>query len=231
MGKRKGTITVIAEYKRKLDKGGFIDEILDPDIMSSSFREYGATAMAVMTDERMGGCTYSDLKLVKKEQETAIGQSAVAGADAILLHLDAIDSADELFQAAKSMGLDVIVSVSNESQMDQAMNMGAKILCISGTTEEKISLLSHVPDGICTIGLVSQLEGMEEVEEAWILRDKGFNGVWASDCLFKYGQDVGEHPGAIIRSMKSKSSVKYASPKAMSGRGEGATEYLGDLLM
>merc|ERR1719410_1107938 len=50
--KRKGTITVIAEYKRKLDKGGFIDEILDPDIMSSSFREYGATAMAVMTDER-----------------------------------------------------------------------------------------------------------------------------------------------------------------------------------
>jgi indole-3-glycerol phosphate synthase len=31
--------------------------------------------------------------------------------------------------------------------------------------------------------------------------------------------------------MKAKSSVKYASPKARSGKGEGAREYLGDILM
>ena len=44
--KRRGTITVVAEYKRKLDKGGFIDETLDPEILSPKFREFGATAIA-----------------------------------------------------------------------------------------------------------------------------------------------------------------------------------------
>ena len=72
---------------------------------------------------------------------------------------------------------------------------------------------------------------LEEVEEAWVCRDKGFNAVWVSDCLFKIGNDPSEHAGAIIRGMAAKSSVKWASAKALGGKGEGAREYLGDILM
>ena len=71
----------------------------------------------------------------------------------------------------------------------------------------------------------------QEIEEAWICRDKGFNCVWVNDVLYKGGNDAQEHPGAIISSMKAKSSVKWASPKARSGKGEGAREYLGDIMM
>ena len=84
--------------------------------------------------------------------------------------------------------------------------------------------------GVCAI-LRFPLQDLEEVEEAWMCRDRGFNAVWLSDALYKSGSDPGEHPGAIINSCKAKSSVKWASPKARSGKGEGATEYLGDLMM
>jgi len=264
--KRRGTITVIAEYKRKLDKGGFIDETLDPEILSPKFREFGATAVAVMADERMGGCTYKDLSIVKEEQESARGdvpgplyvissdlivddiqlaQASVSGADAVLLNLDAIDidKCKELYTGAKSIGLDVILGVSSADKANDAVQsvLGGDdkpgILCILGggdDIDEKAAIIQNLdPKLICTIGIIYARDSkqLEEVEEAWMLRDKGFNAVWASDCLYKYGQDEGEHPGAIIRSMKSKSSLKYASPKAMSGRGEGAREYLGDIMM
>jgi indole-3-glycerol phosphate synthase len=70
-----------------------------------------------------------------------------------------------------------------------------------------------------------------EVEEAWTCRDKGFKSAWISDALYKSGNSEVEHPGAIIKSMASKSSVRWASPVAKSGRGEGAIEYLGNILM
>lgn len=262
--KRRGTVTVIAEYKRKLDKGGFIDETLDPELLSPKFREFGATAIAVMADERIGGCTYADVSKIKDEQESSrgevpgplivissdlivddiqIAQASVAGADAVLLNLDAlgVDKCNDLFQSAKSVGLDVMVGVSSKEQANEAIQMGCRIVCVYGSEdiEEKASIIENLstPEDdeskICTVGIIYARDSqqMEEVEEAWMLRDKGFNAVWASDCLYKYGQDQGEHPGAIIRSMKSKSSLKYASPKAMSGRGEGATEYLGDIMM
>ena len=72
---------------------------------------------------------------------------------------------------------------------------------------------------------------LAEVEETWACRDFGFNCVWISDALYKAGNSVNEHPGAIIRSMAAKSSVRWASPVARGGKGEGAREYLGDIIM
>ena len=72
---------------------------------------------------------------------------------------------------------------------------------------------------------------LQEIEEAWAVRDKGFNCVWVGEALYKEGSDATEHPGAIIKSMRSKSSLRFASPKASSGKGEGAREYLGDIMM
>ena len=81
------------------------------------------------------------------------------------------------------------------------------------------------------VNLANDNKALEEVEEAWVLRDQGFTSVWVSDALYKSGNDPSEHSGAIIRAMCAKSSVKWASAKAMGGKGEGAREYLGDILM
>jgi len=70
-----------------------------------------------------------------------------------------------------------------------------------------------------------------QVEYAWRLRDLGYNAVWVSDCLFKGGQDETEHAGAVIKAMIAKTSLKFGNVKSRSGRGEGAREYLGDIMM
>ena len=269
--KRKGTITVIAEYKRRLDKGGFIDEVYDPEILSPTFREFGASAIAIMTDERMGGCTYDDMKKVHKEQSIAVGdmpgpvslvssdlivhpiqvaRSANAGASAVVLNYALLGGKDgerfiPLLQACQKLELDAIVSVDTKEEAQGAVDAGATIIMttvsssIDGLSpKERFAMIedlssSNYDTPICKIANIISRDdkALQEVEDAWICRDSGFQAVWASDFLYKSGNDALEHPGAIISSIKAKSSVKWASPKARGGKGEGAREYLGDILM
>ena len=260
--KRKGTITIIAEYKRKLEGSGFMSEILPPELLSPVFREFGASAVAVLADDRTGGCTYDDIKMVVEEQEEArgdvpgplpvissdvivdeiqIAQSAEAGAKAITVTYGVVGSEKvaQFINDANTLGLEVIVNVGNADEAQGAVDAGASIISVCGVNgaDDKYAVIENlvIPEGrqVCTIAniLAKDNKALEEVEEAWICRDKGFNCVWVSDALYKSGNDPVEHPGAIISTMKAKSSVKYASPKARSGKGEGAREYLGDILM
>ena len=41
--------------------------------MSPVFRDFGASAVSVMADSRIGGCDYGDLAAVAEEQENARG--------------------------------------------------------------------------------------------------------------------------------------------------------------
>lgn len=260
--KRKGTISIIAEYKRTLVvDSGFADDMFAPEIMSPVFREFGAKAVAVLADQRMGGCTYDDIVNISKEQEGAKGQmpepcpvissdlivdelqiarSAAAGAKAVLITYDVAGDKTEFFiKCARAIGLETIVGISNKEEAQIAIDAGARMISITGVddVDEKIAAIAdlQIPEGaqVCTIAniLANKNKALEEVEEAWVLRDKGFNSVWVSDCLYKSGNDPSEHAGAIIRGMAAKSSVKWASAKAMGGKGEGAREYLGDIMM
>eukprot|EP00986_Skeletonema_menzelii_P011326 scaffold5812_cov139-Skeletonema_menzelii.AAC.5 len=260
--KRKGTITIIAEYKRKLEGSGFIKDVLDPILLSPVFREFGAAAVAVLADERTGGCTYDDIAVVVEEQEEArgdvpgplpvissdlivdeiqIAQAADAGAKAVTVTYGVVgeEKVQQFIKDAASLGLEVIVNVGTAEEAQGAVNAGASIISVTGVdgADGKFAVIESlsIPEGrnVCTIAniLAKDNKALEEVEEAWMCRDLGFNCVWVSDALYKAGNDPVEHPGAIINSMKAKSSVKYASPKARSGKGEGAREYLGDILM
>jgi indole-3-glycerol phosphate synthase len=260
--KRKGTITVIAEYKRKLADSGYIKEVFEPAMMSSEFRRFGAAGIAVMADERMGGCTYEDLGVFVEDQrrsknlvpgpvhiinsdliidELQIARTAVHGASAVVLTFAVIgaEATAKLLKAAEAVGLEVIVAVSNKEDAQQAVDDGARMISVINVAgvDEKQSVIKDlkVPEGETVTTIANILhrmdKGLEEVEEAWACRDKGFNCAWISDALYKAGNSEVEHPGAIIKSMTSKSSLKWASPVARSGRGEGAREYLGDIMM
>ena len=261
--KRKGTITIIAEYKRKFAvDDGFVDEMIEPEVLSPVFREFGAKAIAVMADERIGGCSYNDINVIAQEQakarddipgpipvicsdlivdEVQIARSASVGAEAVVVTYGVVgqEKVGFFIKCAKAVGLEAIVAVSTQEEAQGAIDAGARILSVSNVddVDEKVSVVTdlNVPEGatICTIAniLANDNKALEEVEEAWVLRDKGFTSVWVSDALYKSGSDPTEHCGAIIRAMAAKSSVKWASAKAMGGKGEGAREYLGDILM
>eukprot|EP00585_Thalassiosira_rotula_P013025 CAMPEP_0196130054 /NCGR_PEP_ID=MMETSP0910-20130528/557_1 /TAXON_ID=49265 /ORGANISM="Thalassiosira rotula, Strain GSO102" /LENGTH=363 /DNA_ID=CAMNT_0041389281 /DNA_START=41 /DNA_END=1132 /DNA_ORIENTATION=+ len=260
--KRKGTITIIAEYKRKLEGSGFLSEIPPPETLSPVFREFGAAAVAILADERTGGCSYDDVVTMVAEQEEAQGEvpgplpvissdlivdeiqiarAADAGAKAVTVTYGVVgaEKVMQFLKDAKALGLEVIVNVNSAEEAQGAVDAGASIISVTGVdgVDGKYAAIESlsIPEGrsVCTVAniLAKDNKALEEVEEAWMCRDKGFNCVWVSDALYKSGSDPTEHPGAIINSMKAKSSVKYASPKARSGKGEGAREYLGDIMM
>ena len=283
--RRKGTITVIAEYKRKIADGanGYVTVnggskkeaeadgrnsnygINQPNLLSSEFREFGAAGIAVLADERMGGCDYEDMAVFVEEQrraknevpgpvpvinsdvivdEVQIAQSAAFGAKAVLLDYELLSGADDtvkLARAARAVGLEVIVVVRTNEEAQAAIDAvgGSFMISVVGATgvEEKVAVIEglSIPEDV-TVSTIANImhrsdQGLAEVEECWSCRDKGFNCAWVSDALYKAGNSQSEHPGAIIRSMAAKSSVRWASPVAKSGRGEGAKEYLGDILM
>ena len=260
--KRKGTITVIAEYKRRLADSSFVNERFVPELLSPEFRESGASGIAVMADERMGGCTYVDVKGFVEEQRQAkskvpgpvtvinndliidelqVAQTAAYGASAVVLSLQLLgdDETQKLMKASRAVDLEVIVTVSSHEEAQKAVDLGARMLMVVNVpgVEEKVKVIENlnVPEGqkmtmIANI-LHSDNTGFEEIEEAWGCRDKGFSCAWVSDVLYKAGSDLNERPGAVIKNIKAKSSLKWATPKATSGRGEGAREYLGDIMM
>jgi len=322
--KRKGTITVIAEYKRKIADGsnGYINvnvngsvtpttnslrsgsstasasitetteeekingvkagvEANSPVLLSNEFREFGAAGIAVLADERMGGCSYDDLKEFVVEQKSAqsdvpgpvpiinsdiiideiqLAQTAAIGATAIVLDYELLSSTDglltKLAKAARAVELEIIVAVRSKEEAQTSIdlivkNCGCSFMVSVVNTEgvdAKYDIINdlQIPNDadddeksekekiqITTIANIVHRsdQGLAEVEETWALRDKGFNCAWISDALYKAGNSETEHPGAIIQSMAAKSSVRWASPVAKSGRGEGAREYLGDIMM
>ena len=276
--KRKGTISIIAEYKRKLAGSGFLSEVPAPELLSPVFREFGASAVAVLSDERSGGCTYADVAAFVAEQANArdevpgplpvisndivvdeiqIARAKEAGAVAVTIDYGLLTTGNDdetvlllsrFIRDAKALNMETIVVVSTPREAQNAVDAGASILCVSGsiigaipkydvvsniTTTTTTTSSSTAGASICIIAniLARDNKALEEVEEAWSCRDLGFHCVWISDALYKSGNDPVEHPGAIIRSMRLKSSVQFASPKARSGKGEGAREYLGDILM
>lgn len=262
--RRKGTLTVIAEFKRKLADSGFVMKPDDfvPELLSSEFREFGAQGIAVLADDRMGGCSYDDLAMFVEDQrrskmevpgpvpvinsdvivdEYQIARTKAVGAAAVVLNFGLLGPEDlqKMIAASRALELEAIVAVSTKEEAQQAIDMGARIISVvnvpgAEAKKEVVSDLS-VPEGATVTTIANILhrndKGLAEVEEAWECRDKGFNCAWISDALYKSGNNANEHPGAIIKSMSAKSSVRWASPVAKSGRGEGAREYLGDILM
>ena len=285
--RRKGTLTVIAEFRRKREtrdkpkqqleeeqqqqppEGATDAESLesasmnlDPDILSPMFRASGVSGIAVLADERVGGCTYQDLKVMVTEQsrsqhqvpgpvivinsdiiidELQIAQSKALGVGAVLVSLP-MNGADQtriLLQCAQAVDMECIVAVETAEQSQQAVDLGACMICVTNVdgADAKAAVIGNlkVPETrkVTTIANIRAYSDNQwlEVEEAWAIRDKGFNCAWVGDALYKSGTDVMETPAAIIKALKSKSSVKFASPKVYTGKGEGAREYLGDILM
>eukprot|EP00538_Stauroneis_constricta_P011825 CAMPEP_0119545658 /NCGR_PEP_ID=MMETSP1352-20130426/348_1 /TAXON_ID=265584 /ORGANISM="Stauroneis constricta, Strain CCMP1120" /LENGTH=363 /DNA_ID=CAMNT_0007590237 /DNA_START=111 /DNA_END=1202 /DNA_ORIENTATION=+ len=261
--KRRGTITLIAEYRRKMANGNMIAEkVFDPEVLSGEFREFGATGIAVMADERMGGCTNDDLKLFVEEQRRAhmevpgpvsiinsdmiidelqIAQSAAYGAVAVVLSYELLGEEEtvKFMKAAQAVELESIVSVTSKEDAQKAIDAGARMIMVNNVddAEERIAVIEglNIPEGkaVTTIANIASRadQAFQEIEEVWACRDSGFNVAWVNDVLYKGGADAIEHPGAIIKSMAAKSSLKFASPMVKSGRGEGAREYLGDIMM
>lgn len=139
------SIAVIAEIKRASPSKGHIKMDVDPIIQALSYEKEGAAAISVLTDETFFKGTIDDLRKVShivkiprlcKDfiiDEIQIDRAYYAGATIILLIVAALskERLHELYQYAKSKGLDVLTEVHDEPELKQALELNAELIGIN----------------------------------------------------------------------------------------------------
>jgi indole-3-glycerol phosphate synthase len=136
---------VIAEIKRRSPSKGLIRPDFDPVTCAQDYASAGAAALSVLTDEEYFGGRLDylsrvreavDLPLLRKDfvvDAYQIDEARVAGADAVLLIVAALEpEALATLQAhARGLGLDVLVEVHDESELDVALGVEADLIGVN----------------------------------------------------------------------------------------------------
>ncbi len=123
---------IIAELKRRSPSKGWIKEGADVEAIVSGYRESGAAACSVLTNEEFFGGSLDflkrarvvagDMPLLRKEfivDERQVYEARVAGADAILLIASCltVDECKALAKVAHSVDLEVLLEIHSEAEL------------------------------------------------------------------------------------------------------------------
>lgn len=136
---------IIAELKRRSPSKGLIREDFDPVKLARAYAAGGAAALSVLTDETYFGGHLDFLAKVRAEVSLPllrkdfvidayqIDEARVFGADAVLLIVAALAADDlaALHAHARDLGLDVLVEVHDEAELEIALGAGATLVGVN----------------------------------------------------------------------------------------------------
>ncbi len=136
---------VIAELKRRSPSKGEIRPGFEPVACARAYAEGGAAAISVLTDAHYfgGDLAYLDavraavpLPLLRKDfviDPYQVDEARAAGADAVLLIVRALDpeTLRALRERAAAQGLDALVEVHDEEELEIALDAGADLVGVN----------------------------------------------------------------------------------------------------
>jgi indole-3-glycerol phosphate synthase len=200
-------LSLIAEYKRRSPSAGELRADADVTEVVRAYERGGAAALSVLTephhfsgslDDLRAARAASGLPILRKDfvvDGYQVYESAVAGADAILLIVAAVSRDDlaALHGLARSLDLDVLVEVHDERELEAALEIEADVIGINNRdltdfsvdVERTFELLSDVPAGKAVVS-ESGFSSREQLEE---LERVGVDAVLIGESLMR-SEDV-----------------------------------------
>jgi indole-3-glycerol phosphate synthase len=164
---------IVAELKRRSPSRGEIRADFDPAECARAYARGGAAAISVLTDERFFGGHLSylgkvraavELPLLRKDfliDRYQVDEARLAGADAVLLIAAALSRSElaTLHARAGELGLDALVEVHDERELECALAVGASLIGINNrnlaTFEVDLAvterLSPRVPPGVVVV--------------------------------------------------------------------------------
>ncbi|MGI8412266.1 MAG: indole-3-glycerol phosphate synthase TrpC [Solirubrobacteraceae bacterium] len=196
-------LSVIAEHKRRSPSAGTIRAGLALEEVVRAYQRGGAAALSILTEgPSFGGCLEDlraarakvTLPILRKDfmvDPYQVSEAFAAGADAILLIVAALSQRQlqELHAQALELGLDVLVEVHDERELDAAVGLGAGVIGINNRdlktlrvdTRRTFELLPSLPAGT----LVVAESGFSRREELDELLDAGASAVLIGEALMR----------------------------------------------
>jgi indole-3-glycerol phosphate synthase len=208
-------LAVIAEVKRRSPSKGDLSADLDPAEMARAYESGGASCISVLTDDEFFGGSVADLQaarsavalpVIRKDftvDPRDVADARLMGADAVLLIAAALDPFElvDLHELATELGLDSLVEVHDEPELEEAMNAGAQLVGVNQrdlvTFEVDHQRAERMAKEI-PVGVVKVAEsGVRDRDDARRLADAGYDALLVGETLVTSGD-----PAAAVRALR-----------------------------
>jgi len=208
---------VIAEIKRASPSAGTIREEFDPIRLGAELEAAGAAALSVVTEgmffrgnlEHLAGLRWnSGIPLLRKDfivHRYQVLEARHAGADAVLLIAALLDSGAlrRLREEAEATGMDALVEVHSEAELDSALESGATLIGVNNrdlrtfrvSLDVSLALAGRIPKeavAVCESGIRS-------AEDIRRLMDAGYRGFLVGENLMR-----APSPGSALSDLLSR---------------------------
>lgn len=194
---------IIAEIKKASPSKGVIREDFNPAEIAESYENAGAACLSVLTDHDFfqGHEDYlqqaraaSSLPIIRKDFMVApyqIFESRVVNADCVLLIAACLtkDQMQELAGIAHETGMDVLVEVHNEAELEQALSLKTRLLGINNrdlhsfevSLENTFKLLKQIPQD----RIVVTESGIHTPEDVHAMQQRNVNSFLVGEAFMR----------------------------------------------
>ena len=164
---------IITEVKKASPSAGVIRADFDPVAIASTYASHGADCISVLTDEHFfqGHLSYLHairaavpVPLLRKDfiiDRYQLAEARWLGADAVLLIAECLpgDELRHLYDAARKLGLDVLVELHDAEELPRVLDCGAELIGINNrdlrtfvtTLDHTFRLMDQIPADRCVV--------------------------------------------------------------------------------
>jgi indole-3-glycerol phosphate synthase len=215
--RRADGLAVIAEIKRRSPAKAELAPDLIAEVLAKAYADGGAACLSVLTDGEFFGGSPADLadaraatNLPVLRKDFTVGPADVCdarlmGADAVLLIVAALSRSElqQLTELAGELGLDALVEVHDEAELEVALAAGATLVGVNQRdlvtfevdTRRAERLGAAIPAGV--VGVAES--GIRGPDDARRLADAGYEAILVGESLVRASD-----PAAAVAALRGR---------------------------